>query len=246
MLKTEKKIEPMHDAWHVLIFNPFFWEQTGKKGLMLRQVCKSLKKDIPERLAIDAAFGNALVRKVDVYRLFPLSVNDVVRLRSPLRFMDAFRLAERKTGGFDFCMAVIRDKGWALWNSVGVLRGQHRAKLLADLRTGGVSLQETSDLFEAAVAGRRQVDSAVVWRCVVLVGVAVYQYDDILHRVRNAVGFWYKGINRDVRSICDGIERAKRSYLMGRPIVRMHHQHIACGKFVFGVVDFRPYHGLGN
>jgi hypothetical protein len=248
MMRGKKKMN-QHDAWHVLFFNPFFWEQTGKTGLELRRVCKSFRDGIPERLAIEAAFGRALIRKVDVYRLFPLSINDVVRLRSPLLFVDALRLAVRKTDGFDFCLAVMRERGCALSNSVGARRNQHRAKLLADLLAGGVSLQTTSELFEAAVSGRRRVDAAVVWRCVVFIFAADpmrtrdLDYDFILHRVKDTVGFWYKGINRDVRGIYEEISRARVSHALGNPISRMHHQHIAAKKFIFGVVEFRPWHG---
>ena len=61
-----------------------------------------------------------------------------------------------------------------------------------------------------------------------------------------AVGFWYKGINRDLRSVCDGIRLARRNQAEGRQVYCMHHQHIAGGKFVLGVVKFCTLDGLGN
>jgi hypothetical protein len=250
-----------HDAWHVLFFNPFFWEQTGKRGLNLRGVCKNFRKEIPERFSIESAFRGVLIRKVDVYRLFPLSVNDVVVLRSPLFFVDAFRLAVKKSGSFEFCIAVVREKGWTLRNSVGIKRDTHRAKLVADLAAGGVSWPVTGPLFESAVASfinevmsRRQifVAGAVVWRYdTILRGLSEWEnqweYDAILSRIHHAVGFrWYKGINRDVRSVCDGIRFARKSHAEGGAVGCMHHQHIAAGKFVFGVVKFRPEGNLSS
>lgn len=227
-----------HDAWHVLFFNPFFWEQTGKKGLDLRRVCKNFRKEIPERLAIEAAFCDVLIRKVEVYRLLPLSVNDVVRLRSPLLFVDAFRLAVKKSGNFEFCIAVVRERGWALWNTVGVIRSQYRDKLVEDLVAGGVTWPVAGDLFESAV--RRYVESAVVWHFDSPIHLPdnTLEFNMLLLSLRNAVGFWYKGINKDVRSVCSGISHARRSHALGNPICCMHHQHIAAGKFVFGVVKF--------
>ena len=51
---------------------------------------------------------------------------------------------------------------------------------------------------------------------------------------------WYKGINRDLRSVCDGI---RRNQAEGRQVYCMHNQHIAGGEFV---VKFRTLDGLGN
>ncbi len=233
-----------HDAWHVLFFNPLFWEHTGKLGLELRRVCKAFKAEIPERFAMESAFRNVLIRKVDVYRLFPLSINDVVALRSPLLFVDALRLAILKTGGFDFCIAVVREKGLTLWNTVGIRRNQLRARLVGQLAAGGVTCAIEGELFESAVSGRRFVESAVVWRWETsLIGLheshAKWEYGRILLCIRDAVGFFYKGINRDVRSVCAGISLARMRHATGSPVCRMHHQHVAGGRFVLGVVDFR-------
>ena len=54
---------------------------------------------------------------------------------------------------------------------------------------------------------------------------------------------WHKGINLDVRSVCDGIRLARRNQAEGRQVYCMH---IAGGEFKLGVVKFRTLDGLGN
>ena len=252
-----------HDAWHILFFNPFFWEQTGKHGLNLRRVCKDFKKDIPEQSAIEAAFTGILIRKVQLFRIFPLSVYDVMGMRSPLLFVDAFRLALKKTGGFEFCIAVMRDKGWVLWNSTGVKRETTKARLNSELLAGGITWTVTGPLFEAAISGRRSVESARVWRFDCFTEeiphwqtfcpsqrepprtlYTLWEYDTVLFCLHDAVGHWYKGINHDVLEIIGEIKRARLSTAAGNPICCIHHQHIAAKKFLFGVIRFRPWNGL--
>jgi hypothetical protein len=228
----------LHDAWQILFFNPFFWEQTGKSGLDLRRVCRNFRAELPEELAIKAAFGGVLIKKADTFRLFPLAVRDVVGLQSPLLFVDAFRVALRKSGSFEFCIAVVREKGLLLRNSVGVRREMQRAKLSADLLAGGVDWAVTGALFESAVAGRRQVDSAVVWRLDCLIQEQHQEEDAVLLCLRNAVGYWYKGINKHAQSVRDAIRHARLSRQLGC----MHHQHIAGRRFVFGLVKFSVPH----
>jgi hypothetical protein len=262
-IKKSKNNMSHHDAWHVLFFNPFFWEQTGKHGLGLRKVCKSFRNEIPEQFAIEASFRNVLIRKVEIFRLFPLSVYDVVRMRSPLLFVDAFKLAMKKTGGFGFCIAVMREKGVVLWNTAGLKRECIRSKLNAELKAGGVSWVVTGPLIDSVVSGKKNVDSAVVWRydCFTeelphwqafrpspdaqpRIMHKLWEYDTILFCLHDAVGYWYKGINRDVLCILEEIRRARLSHASGNPICCMHHQHIAGRKFLFGIVQFRPWNGL--
>ena len=266
-LRTEKiTMDTLHDAWHILFYNPDFWEQTGKHGLGLRKVCKGFHRNIPEKFAIESAFVGVLIKKAVIFRLFPLSVYDVVRMRSPLLFVDAFRLALQKTGGFEFCIAVMREKGVELWNSNGVKREMIRSKLNSELTAGGVSWVVTGPLFESAVSGRKNVESAAVWRfdCFIeelphwqtfrppfpgaqqRTKYCLWEYDTILFCLHDAVGFWYKGINRDVACIIQEIRRARLSHASGNPVCCMHHQHIAGKKFLFGVVRFWPWDGLGN
>jgi len=260
------KIMSVHDAWHVLFFNPFFWGQTGKHGLKLRGVCTEFRDDIPEQNAIEWAFAHVLIRKADIFRLFPLSVHDVVQMRSPLLFVDAFRLAVKKTQGFDFCIAVMREKSVLLWNTAGHRREALRSKLNGELNAGGVSWVVTGSLFEASISGRRGVDSACVWHfdCFIeelphwqtfrpspgappRTNYGRWEYDTILFLLHEAVGFWYKGINRDVLGVLQEIRKARLSHAAGRLVGTMHHQHIAGRKFLFGIVRFRPWNGfLGN
>jgi hypothetical protein len=254
-----------HDAWHALFFNSFFWEQTGKHGLMLRRVCKEFKDGIPEQYAIESAFKDVVIRKVDIFRLFPLSVHDVVRMRSPLLFRDTFKLALKKTGGFDFCIAVMREKGLASWNAVGVKRANLKSKLHAELRAGGVTWTVSGQLFDAVVSGKRIAESAVVWYYESFIDILPdwgafrpspssplrvmhkqWEFDTILFSLRDAVGFWYKGIRRDVVEIIGQIDRARNSNALGHTICCMHHQHVAGKKFLFGVIRFRPWNEAGN
>ena len=247
----------MHDAWQVLFFNPFFWEQTKKHGLKLRRVCRDFRLGVPEQCAIAASFTGVSIRKADIFRLFPLSVSDVVGMRSPLLFVDAFKLALQKTDGFEFCIAVMREKGLMLWDSVGVQRENLRSQFVSELASGGVVWSLSSSLFESAVSGRRYVDSAVVWRldCSAVAVPAwvpfrptpsshprtmyqLWEYDIILFRLKDAVGFWYKGIRKDVQIIIDGIKKARSRTASGDPICCMHHQHIAGKKFLFGIIKF--------
>ncbi len=225
-------------------------------------VCSDFRKAIPEKFAIESAFAGVLIRKVEIFRLFPLSVYDVVSMRSPLLFVDAFRMALGKTGGFDFCIAVMREKGWTLWNSIGVKREAMRSKLNSELIAGGISWPVTGRLFQAAVSGKKKVLSAAVWRLDCLaeelphwqafqpspgapqrIAYARWEYEEVMFRLHGAVGFWYKGINHDVRCIIKEIRCRRAS---GRTADCMHHQHVAAKKFIFGVIIFRPFHGLEN
>lgn len=232
--------------------------------MCLRKVCKSFNREIPEQFAIEAAFSGVLIRKVEIFRLFPLSVYDVVKMRSPLLFVDAFRLSLKKAGGFEFCIAVMREKGWILWSTAGVKREAMRSKLTLELLAGGVTWPVSGPLFESAVSMRRNVESACVWRFECLIEeiphwqtfrpspgeqprtlYTLWEYDAILFRLHSAVGFWYKGINRDVECIIVEIRRARLSNASGHPVDRIHHQHIAAKKFLFGIIKFQPWNGLG-
>ena len=248
----------LHDAWHALFYNSFFWEMCGKHGLQLRKVCKSFRDQIPERLAIESAFWGVKIRKVDIFRLFPLSVYDVVMMRSPLLFVDAFNLALKKSRGFEFCIAVMREKGIILWNSKGLKRERMRSKLNSDLVAGGIPRGGYGRLFEAVVAGSRCVESAAVWYFDVIIHdtnlhpyldpLAVVgelqlinqgEYDAILLRLRTAVGVWYKGINKDVREIISKIQAVRISCVNGDRMYCIHHHHVAEKKFLYGVIRFR-------
>ena len=127
----------MHDAWQVLFFNPFFWEQTKKHGLKLRRVCRDFRLGVPEQCAIAASFTGVSIRKADIFHLFPLSVSDVVGMHSLLLFVDAFKLDLKKSDGIELFIAVMRDKELMLWNSVGVKMENLRSKFFSELASGG-------------------------------------------------------------------------------------------------------------
>ena len=61
-----------------------------------------------------------------------------------------------------------------------------------------------------------------------------------------AVGFWYKGINRDVCSVCDGIRLARRNQAEGCRGTACITSTLQGGGFVLVVVKFRALDGLGN
>lgn len=229
---------------------------TGKHGLQLRKVCKSFRDQIPEQYAIETAFVGVLIRKVDIFRIFPLAVYDVVRMRSPLLFVDAFKLALVKTGGFDFCIAVMREKGNVLWNSNGVKREKLRSRLNTDLVSGGIVHGGSGPLFEAVVSGSKHVDSAAVWYhdgflfhetylsaawSLHVSSTVCREYDSILFCLRDAVGFWYKGINKDVHAIVDKIRSVRFGYAVGdKRECNIQHHHVAGKKFLIGVIRLRP------
>ena len=103
-----------HSAWAILFQQDYFLQRLGKHGIHLRAACAEFRRDFPEDMFIRAVFNGVRIRKVDVFRLLPLSVNDVLRLRSPLLFSDAFAVAIRRSGGFERCMDIVREKGWDL------------------------------------------------------------------------------------------------------------------------------------
>jgi hypothetical protein len=55
-------------------------------------------------------FRNCVVKKVELFRFLPLTVYDVMKLRSSVNFVHAFKIAERKAGGFANCMAMVRER----------------------------------------------------------------------------------------------------------------------------------------
>ena len=80
----------------------------------MRAVCSDFRRDFPEGLFIHAVFRGVRIRSVDIFRLLPLSVSDVIQLRSPILFYDAFSVALRRHGSFERCMRIVRENGWRL------------------------------------------------------------------------------------------------------------------------------------
>jgi len=107
----------MHPAWRILLDDPeHFWGRLDCRALCcLRLVCKEMRSAIPERDAILGVFGHEPI-SARLFCLLPISVCDALPLVRPqARVRDAFLLAERRAGGFDNCLAIVRDRAWQLW-----------------------------------------------------------------------------------------------------------------------------------
>ena len=253
-----------HSAW-VLIFNdPDFWSHVGKNGLMLRLVCKEFHADIPEQIAIRAIFKSTLCRKVDLFRLLPLSVNDVVRMRSPVNFVAAFDIAVRRWGSFDSCMAFVREWGWVSWRAANLKRRLAKERIDGFIKEAGLvdPIDFQNPVYVATVANRKRVDRAVVWRysCTyegllpreqfdpyqsangVILSRMAYsnlEFKTLLCCLHDAVGFWYKGIHGDARNIemfIRSVRSGARSVVSGKNVVQ--HQLVSGGVLIIGVVTF--------
>ena len=255
----------IHPAWNLLFYNPFFWSAVEKHGFVLREVCRSFRSDVPDRVAIAAIFKNKRCRKVVLFRLLPLSVNDVIGMKSPAMFLDAFRIAVRKTGGFADCMALLRYRGWQSWCSIGAKRRAVKDRIDGLIRDSGFNGRIDCDnpVYVSAITTRRKVDRAVVWRyeCT-YEGLLPWEQHNpwlsqdgvrrarTLHNVaelkalvrmlHDVVGFWYKGIHGDVFRIEACIRMVRES---GRPLAgnAMQHQMISGGVIILGEIQFKVW-----
>ena len=230
----------MHSAWSILFQSSDFWHGVGKPGIKLRVACSEFRRDIPEDLFIYAVFSGVRIRKVDVFRLLPLTINDVIRLRSPLLFSDAFAIAVRRAGGFERCMQIVREKGWQLLCSVGNQRRRMRERLEGHFKAAGLLLLPQGGLYSAVITGRRFVEGAAVWRLKVarVASPRKSEYEDIMQALRQAVGFWYGGVNRDARSVEERIREARGSRANGVEVAEIHHQSISGKMFLYGILTF--------
>lgn len=259
----------VNPAWILLLYNPQFWSFAGKSGfVLLRSVCKGFRNDIPEHVAIRAIFQGKVCKKVDLFRLFPLSVNDVVRMRSPMDFMAAFDVAVRKAGGFKNCMAFVRDCGWRNWCESDSKRRALAERLDSMIKSAGFAgcVDVVNPAYRAAVSNKRRVDRVVVWRysCTyedllpreqfdpwqqqgqegVILSRRLHannEFQTLLYMLRDAMGFWYKGIHCDVRSI-EAIIRAVRDQSVrveGKQHNTLQYQAISSGVFFIGSITFR-------
>jgi hypothetical protein len=238
-------------CWHLLFSVPEFWDAVGgKRSLcMLRGVCRAFRADIPEREALLRVFRGCVMRKTNLFRILPLAVSDVLRLRSPVNFLEAFAIAERKAGGFDNCMALVRDKGWQCFRRGAALRAQ----------VGGVHVEPAA--FHAAL--RQGVHSARVWRydstleelvpwqefnpfCQLGGGPRAWVYSGILfaHQERRrllrvfkeACGGWYRGIFKDVRLATRALKQARAARR-----ARVVHWSISNNTLLVGVIAMRQW-----
>lgn len=243
-----------HTMWAILFYDPLFWESVGKRGLMmLRAVCREFRLDVPEQLAIRAIFRNALCRKVDLFRMLPLSVSDVVRMRSPVSFVAAFDIAVRRWGGFETCMAFVREWGWINWNAADMKRRAAKEGVDALIREAGLDcvVDENNPVYQSIVAGRKRVERVVMWRYACTFedllpraqfdpydcadGVAVsrrlfanMEFNTLLRLLKDAVGFWYKGVHGDARAV--------EKFLRG---VRNNEANVAAQKLVDGSCELQ-------
>jgi len=251
-----------HSAWGLLFHNPFFWSCVGKDGLKLREVCREFKDEIPEHASILAIFNAKRCRKVALFRLLPLSVNDVVRMRSPAVFLDAFDIAIRKTGGFENCMAIMRDRGWRCWCELGLKRRAVKDRVDGLIRDSGFDgvVDVHNAVYQSAITTRRRIDRVAVWRHACsfeglmpweqynpfesVDGVrrsrnlhAAVEFQKLLHALRDAVGFWYKGIHGDVFRVETFIRsvRESTSYPFGSVV---QYQMISNGVLILGLITF--------
>ena len=78
-----------HAVWSILFNNPDFWLHLDKDLFCsLTSVCKTFHADIPQRVAIMSVFRDKVVKKVNLFRILPLSVYDVLSIRSPVNFIE--------------------------------------------------------------------------------------------------------------------------------------------------------------
>lgn len=240
--------------WQLVFSIPQFWDAVGGKRsfCMLREVCKAFRAEIPEREALRRIFRGSVMRKAGLFRILPLTVHDVMRLRSPVDFLEAFSIAERKAGGFANCMAIVREKGWQCW----CREGQRRATLRAQ-----VDVELDPAVLQRAL--QRSVCKARVWRYESTLeelmpwwifnpfremdrgprawgfsGIMFthYQRRQLFKIFRGACGGKYRGIFKDVRMA----ERALKEARAERKAQTIHCS-ISNGILLVGVVAMRQW-----
>ena len=205
-----------HSAWHLLFHNPDFWDLLTKHHLgSLRTPCKEFRTRVPEREALLRVFRNAWMRKADLFRLLPLTVHDVLRLRSPMRFTEAFLIAERKAK--ESCLAIVRDKGWRLWCERGRRWAERRRELQDTLlqQSNGASADllppDHPVLHRAAVNGH--VARVIYWHCEDEGQTVCFVrcYRRLLTTIKHAYGYWYKGIHADTLAVTRVVVSAREA-----------------------------------
>ena len=243
---------------------PEFWDEMDKESLCnIRGVCREFRTTIPDRFAIMHVFKGKVIKKADLFRILPLSVHDVLKISSPVDFTHAFQIAERKAGGFSNCMAMVRERGWRCWCDVGEHRARFRDRVESILHTNGVhNPPKDHPLYQAGI--RKAKGEVVVWRygCTYEpfmplehynpymadhspeTSIALFisfEYESILDILHQSVGNWYKGINRDVRSVVSAIQNIRNSKRM---ISEYVHVLLSNGVLMVGVVTFSRWNGV--
>ena len=256
----------MHSCWPLLFNDPDFWSLLSKDHLaILSSTCRSFRSDIPQRVAMMALFKDKPIRKVALFRLLPLSVNDVLGMRSPVDFWTAFLIAEAKSGGFDRCLATMREKGLSCWVAGGERRVRKRMAFEAELRRLGITELPTLDpVYRAAmVTQNRAMLSVAVWRYETtdaeLVSWTIFnpytteidlarrlassrvtfraiEYDTLVQLLKDAMGHYFKGINACVREALGVIRLARARGEKGCTVVLLANQ-----KLMVGLVSIKPW-----
>ena len=151
-------------CWDLLFMMPEFWDELDKDVFcMLRLACKSFKAMIPERDVIMRIFKGKMVKKVDLFRILPLSVNDVIRIRSPVDFTEAFRISERKAGGLGGLRAAAAvAAGGAAGHGLGRLRRPRRQRARGAAGGGGRAHGADAAVRPAEPAGGAAAGAAAV------------------------------------------------------------------------------------
>ena len=236
----------MHKIWNLLLQNPDFWDAVNKHMFCdLRLVCREFRSIVPVREAILHIFKNKTIKMANLFRILPLSVNDMLKVRSPVNFIQAFKLAERKCGGFENCLAIMQQRGVDLWHMESIRRAEVRKEMDGLLHSNGMLSLKNNPVYESAII--RGVLQVAVWRCEYVYmpkdgrdsvcKIAGFfhnsEYEVLLSKLRIAMGHWYKGIHSDVRSIMAALLVARNEGVTERV-----HVQISDRTLVVGVISF--------
>jgi len=181
------------------------------------------------RDAMLRVFRNKTIKIVSLFRLLPLSVNDVLKIHTPVYFTDAFKIAELKSGGFDNCLAIMRDRGWNHHRIEEARRAETRGEIEATLRTHGVVVLKHDQTYASALS--KGVERVVVWRLDTRSDFRMLEYDILLQKLYQAMGRWYRGIHKDVRSIAKALR-------VVRDTPEYVHVLLSNNTLVVGVISF--------
>lgn len=225
----------MHPAWNLLFHDPEFWgKMTKHQYSNLRCVCKETRESIPDREAIACIFKCVVVKKVDLFRLLPLTVHDVMKLRSPVNFSEAFQIAEKKAGGFHNCLAIVRERGSYCQREKERKKKEFRDAVIHSLLIQGVKDPPFEDpIFQDALEKGCQLPIAV-WKynCAHDSYRPLEEYDAVkfqLIRVRNR---WFKRFHRYANQATDFIFDLRLRSAVGE----YHHVMLTHGVLMVGVV----------
>lgn len=207
---------------------------TKQQYCNLRCVCSEAKESIPEREAIACIFKLATMKKVDLFRLLPLTVRDVIKLRSPVNFVEALRITERKVGGFHTCMAILRERGQDCQRQKETEKEEFKDMVLQSLRIQGVGDPPLEDpTFKYALQNGCLLP-VTVWRFTCahdrfLRREEAYAIHNQLTAVRNSR---LQNINWYVNRAANFLDNLRLRYAVGE----FHHVMFANGVLMVGVV----------